>query len=68
VSAGCAQLVDSFLGLGANQTRSDLRVSEVGPDSANLWVGSDQTFACYASATTPWVGSLKGLGTRPLTH
>src|SRR5262245_25990797 len=68
VSAGCAQLVDSFLGLGANQTRSDLRVSEVGPDSANLWVGSDQTFACYASATTPWVGSVKGLGTRPLTH
>jgi hypothetical protein len=68
VSAGCAQLVDSFLGLGAHQTRPDLRVSEVGPDSANLWVGSDQTFACYASATTPWVGSLKGLGTRPLTH
>lgn len=66
VTTGCQQLVDSFVGVAAGQTRSDLRVSEVGPDSANLWAGSDQTFACYASAATPWSGSLKGIGTRPL--
>lgn len=66
VNAGCQQLVDSFVGLAAGQTRPDLRVSEVGPDSANLWAGSDQTFACYASASTPWAGSIKGIGTRAL--
>jgi hypothetical protein len=66
VSAGCQQLVDSFVGMAAGQKRSDLRVSEVGPDSANLWAGSDQTFACYASASTPWSGSIKGIGTRAL--
>src|SRR5262245_36640612 len=68
VSGGCLQLVDSFLGLTGGETRADLRASEVGPDSPNLWAGSDQTFACYASASAPWVGSLKGLGTRPLPH
>ncbi len=66
VSTGCQQLVDSFVGVTAGQKRSDLRVSEVGPDSANLWAGSDQTFACYASASTPWSGSVKGIGTRAL--
>jgi hypothetical protein len=66
VTAGCQQLVDSFVGVAAGQKRSDLRVSEVGPDSANLWAGSDQTFACYASASTPWSGSIKGIGTRAL--
>jgi hypothetical protein len=66
VTAGCQQLVDSFVGVAAGQKRSDLRVSEVGPDSANLWTGSDQTFACYASASTPWSGSIKGIGTRTL--
>ncbi|HEY9482551.1 MAG TPA: septum formation family protein [Micromonosporaceae bacterium] len=66
VSAGCQQLVDSFVGVAAGHKRSDLRVSEVGPDSANLWAGSDQTFACYASASTPWSGSIKGIGTRAL--
>jgi hypothetical protein len=66
VTAGCRRLVDSFVGVPAGQSRSDLRVSEVGPDSANLWAGSDQTFACYASAATPWSGSIKGVGTRAL--
>ena len=66
VSAGCQQLVDSFVGVAAGQKRSDLRVSEVGPDSANLWAGSDQTFACYATASAPWSGSIKGIGTRGL--
>jgi hypothetical protein len=66
VTAGCQQLVDSFVGVAAPQKRSDLRISEVGPDSANLWAGSDQTFACYASASTPWSGSIKGIGTRAL--
>jgi hypothetical protein len=66
VTGGCQRLVDSFLGIGAGQQRSDLRVSEVGPDSANTWAGSDQTFACYATAATAWTGSIKGIGTRPL--
>ena len=66
VTAGCQQLVDSFVGVAAGQKRSDLRVSEVGPDSANLWAGSDQTFACYATASAPWSGSIKGIGTRGL--
>jgi hypothetical protein len=68
VTTGCQQLVNSILGLTSTDSRPDLRVSEVGPDSANLWAGSDQTFACYASASTPWVGSIKGVGTRPLQH
>jgi Septum formation len=66
VTAGCQQLVDSFVGVAAGRKRSDLRISEVGPDSPNLWAGSDQTFACYASASTPWSGSIKGIGTRAL--
>jgi len=68
VTTGCQQMMDSFVGLSAGQSRSDLRVSEVGPDTANLWAGSDQTFACYVSGSAPWIGSVKGLGTRPLPH
>jgi hypothetical protein len=68
VTAGCQSLVDSTLGLQPGQTRSDLRVSQVGPDTNQLWLGSDQTFACYAAAAQPWKGTLKGLGTRALTR
>jgi hypothetical protein len=39
VTAGCEQPVDSFVDVPAGQRRSDLRISEVGPDSANLWAG-----------------------------
>jgi putative regulator of septum formation len=68
VPAGCRSLVDDFLGLAAGKTRSDLQVSYVGPDSAALWSGSDQTFACYAVGSPGWTGTIKGLGTRPLPH
>jgi hypothetical protein len=68
VTAGCRALVDSTLGLQVGQTRADLRVSPVGPDTNALWFGSDQTFACYAAADHPWTGTLKGLGTRALSR
>jgi hypothetical protein len=66
VTVGCKRLVDAYLGLPAGQTRADLQVSFAGPDSASLWAGSDQAFACYAVGSPGWTGTLKGLGTRPL--
>jgi hypothetical protein len=36
--------------------------------SPQAWVGSDQTFACYAMAAVPVRGSVRGLGTGPLPH
>lgn len=68
VTAGCKSLIESYLGLKAGQTRPDLQISYVGPDSATLWSGSDQTFACYAVGSPGWAGTIKGLGTRPLPH
>jgi hypothetical protein len=59
--------VDHFVGLPAGtSSRTDLRASYVGPTSSLTWVGSDQSFACYASASTPIRGSIKGLGTGQL--
>jgi hypothetical protein len=68
VNAGCQRLIGSYLGLPAGKTRADLQVSYAGPDSAALWAGSDQTFACYAVGSPAWKGAIKGLGTRPLPH
>jgi hypothetical protein len=68
VNRGCTSLVYDYVGLPAGKTRSDLRISPVGPDTANTWAGSDQTFACYASGKVPMKGSVKNLGTRPLPH
>ncbi len=68
VSGGCTSLVNGFVGVPAGKTRSDLRIEPVGPDTATLWAGSDQTFACYVSGSVPWKGTIKNLGTRPLPH
>jgi len=68
VTTGCKSLIESYLALGTGQTRADLQISYVGPDSAELWSGSDQTFACYAVGSPGWTGTIKGLGTRPLPH
>ncbi len=67
VTQGCQSLVDRFVGLPAGaKSRTDLRASYVGPTSSLTWVGSDQSFACYASTSTPIRGSIKGLGTAGL--
>jgi hypothetical protein len=69
VTAGCQQILAGFLGLSAGATaRTDLRSSYVGPTSESTWLGSDQSFACYASAGSTLTASVKGLGTRPLPH
>jgi hypothetical protein len=61
---GCAETVAKYVGSSA---RTDLRAAYVGPASAADWLGSDQTFACYAMAVDGRLrGSLKGLAGRPL--
>lgn len=69
IPAGCQSVLDRFLGLpdGA-PTRPDVQVNFVGPTTADNWVGSDQTYACYAGLGKDVRGSIKGLGTRPLPH
>jgi hypothetical protein len=66
VTKGCGQATLTYLGLPADATRSDLHVGYVGPTTATTWLGSDQMFACYASADGPIRGTLRNLGTRPL--
>ncbi len=66
VAKGCGQATLTYLGLPADATRSDLHVGYVGPTTAATWLGSDQTFACYASADAPMRGTVRNLGTRPL--
>jgi hypothetical protein len=68
VTAGCAVVLRSYLGLPADGDRTDLRVGYVGPSTSATWLGSDQTFDCYAVATAGVRGSIRRLGTRPLTH
>jgi hypothetical protein len=63
---GCGLVALSYLGLPDNATRPDLRVGYVGPTTAETWLGSDQTFGCYASADAPLRGTVRNLGTRPL--
>ncbi|TML30944.1 MAG: hypothetical protein E6G35_05475 [Actinobacteria bacterium] len=66
VTRGCGQVTLSYLGLSADASRPDLHVGYVGPTTAATWLGSDQTFACYASADAPVRGTVRSLGTRPL--
>lgn len=66
-NAGCARTALAYLGLPAEGNRSDLRPAYVGPLTASDWLGSDQTFACYAMAAQGRLrGSVKGLGGAPL--
>ncbi|MGC9668184.1 septum formation family protein [Planosporangium sp. 12N6] len=62
--SGCGGLVNTYVG-GA---RTELRAGYVGPTSAGDWLGSDQTFACYALVIgdDKLRGSVKGIGTGPL--
>src|SRR2546421_9451 len=66
VTKGCGQVTLSYLGLPADATRPDLHIGYVGPTTQATWLGSDQTFACYASADAQLRGTVRGLGTRPL--
>jgi hypothetical protein len=66
VTRGCGQVTLSYLGLPADATRADLHVGYVGPTTQATWLGSDQTFACYASADAQLRGTVRSLGTRPL--
>jgi hypothetical protein len=69
VTSGCQTLLNQFLDLPTGTAnRSDLQSSYVGPSTSADWLGSDQTYACYAYASSPMTGSVKGLGTRPLPH
>jgi Septum formation len=63
---GCGQVALTYLGLPSDTTRPDLKIGYVGPTSAETWLGSDQTFDCYASADAPLRGTVRNLGTRPL--
>ncbi len=66
-SRGCTQTALSFLALPSDAKRDDLRAGYVGPTSATEWLGSDQTFACYALALDGRLkGSLKSLGSGAL--
>jgi hypothetical protein len=58
--------VRGYLGLPAGADRPDLSAGYVGPTTAQTWLGSDQTFACYAVATDRLRGTIRSLGTRPL--
>ncbi len=67
VTAGCQGILNSFLALPAGApNRSDLRSSYVGPTTSATWLGSDQSYACFATAATAITGTIKSLGTRPL--
>jgi hypothetical protein len=69
VTAGCQAILNGFLGLPAGAAnRADLRSSYVGPATSATWLGSDQSFACFATAATPMTGSIKGIGTQSLPH
>jgi hypothetical protein len=66
VLTGCTQLVGRFLGGQAGPGRTDVTAAYVGPTTASDWLGSDQTYACYAKTATDVVTSIHNLGTRPL--
>jgi hypothetical protein len=68
VKKGCSDAALAYLGLTAGATRDDLSVGYVGPTAAETWLGSDQTFACYAMANVTLTGTIRDLGTRPLPH
>jgi hypothetical protein len=68
VPAGCDKIVKAFMGLKDDAKRDDVNSAYVGPKTSGAWIGSDQTFACFAHTATDTSASLAGLGTRPLPH
>jgi hypothetical protein len=65
-TSGCVQAVTGYVGAA----RTDLRAGYVGPTSSSDWLGSDQTYACYALVTgaEKLRGSVNGIATGPLPH
>jgi hypothetical protein len=65
-NSGCGELATRYVG----GTRTDLRAGYVGPTTAGDWLGSDQTFGCYALVTGAERprGSMKGIAAGPLPH
>jgi hypothetical protein len=64
---GCGQMALKYLGITADAGRNDLNAGSVGPKTASDWLGSDQTFGCYAMALQGKLkGTLRDLGTKPL--
>jgi Septum formation len=63
-NTGCGVQTGNYVGA----TRADLRAAYVGPTTGGDWLGSDQTYACYAMVTGggPVRGSVKGIGAGPL--
>ncbi len=68
VPAGCDKIVKAYMKLADTAKREDVSSAYVGPKTSNSWIGSDQTFACYAHTDADTSASLAGLGTRPLPH
>jgi hypothetical protein len=64
VTGGCADLVGRYVGA----KRDDLRGAYVGPTTSRDWLGSDQTYACYAvvKTGTTLTRTVKGIGSGPL--
>jgi hypothetical protein len=65
---GCGDLIRAYLSLATGADRTDLSAGYVGPTTAQTWLGSDQTFACYAVSEVTLRGSIHSLGTQPLPH
>jgi Septum formation len=65
-TSGCGDLVTRYVGA----SRTDLRPAYVGPVTASDWLGSDQTYACYAvvAGEGTLTGSVKGIGSGGLPH
>jgi hypothetical protein len=64
---GCGEMALKYLGITGDTGRNDLNAGSVGPKTASDWLGSDQTFGCYAMALTGKLkGTLRGLGQSPL--
>jgi hypothetical protein len=65
-ASGCEGLTARYVGA----SRTDLRSGYVGPATAGDWLGSDQTYTCYAlvAGDGKLRGSLKGVGSGPLPH
>jgi hypothetical protein len=66
---GCSEAAAKYLGITNTIGRKDLDAGSVGPKTAIDWLGSDQTFACYAMAADgKIVGTVHNLGMLPLTR
>lgn len=63
-NTGCGNAMTSYVGAA----RTDLRAGYVGPTTGSDWLGSDQTYACYALVTGAGKlrGSIKGIGSGAL--